>query len=213
MIKTTYQPIFDFEDALAEYTGAPCVVLTDCCTHAIELCMRYYNIKKCSSTAFTYISVIQCLKKLGIHLELTDEKWIGEYRFGNTNIWDSARRLEKNMYKSGQIQCLSFGINKPLSLGRMGAILLDDTPAYKELSKMRADGRDLRAYPYTGATEWAEQNSFGPAFHYCPTLEDCKKGLEQLPNTQGQCQTIEYPDCRKLEISILNYEQTANTTH
>jgi dTDP-4-amino-4,6-dideoxygalactose transaminase len=200
--KITYQPIFDFESALADYTGAPYVVATDGCTHAIELCMRYYNIKKCSSTAFTYISVIQCLKKLGIDLDLTDEQWIGEYRFGGTNIWDSARKLVKNMYRDGQVQCLSFGINKPMSLGKVGAILLDDETAFKDLSKMRADGRDLQTYPLTGATEWAEQQSFGSAFHYCPTLEDCSNGLELIKTFSGQSQKIDYPDCRKLQINI-----------
>jgi len=36
----SFQKLFDFELALAEYTGAPYVVLTDGCTHALELCMR-----------------------------------------------------------------------------------------------------------------------------------------------------------------------------
>ena len=198
----TYQPIFEFEEALAEYTGSPYVVLTDCCTHAIELCMRYYNVKKCSSTAYTYISIVQCLKKLGISLTLTDETWVGEYCFEGTNIWDSARRLEKNMYKLGQVQCLSFGINKPISLGRVGAILLDDAGAYQELSKMRSDGRDLKQYPLTGATEWAEQSNFNTGYHYCPTLQDCRQGIIQLKQFNGEKQDIKYPDCRTLNISI-----------
>ena len=29
-----------FEQELATFTGAPYVVTTDCCTHAIELCFR-----------------------------------------------------------------------------------------------------------------------------------------------------------------------------
>ena len=34
-----YNTITKFEQALAEFTGAPYVVATDCCTHAIELCL------------------------------------------------------------------------------------------------------------------------------------------------------------------------------
>ena len=194
--------MYKFEEQLAEFCGSPYAVSVDCCTHAIELCMRYYNIRKCSSTAYTYISIVQCLKKLGISLTLTDETWVGEYCFEGTNIWDSARRLEKNMYKLGQIQCLSFGINKPISLGRVGAILLDDAEAYQELSKMRSDGRDLKQYPLTGATEWAEQSNFNTGYHYCPTLQDCRQGIIQLKQFNGEKQDIKYPDCRTLNISI-----------
>jgi len=40
----SFKALFDFESALAEYTGAPYAVLTDGCTHAIELCMRYERV-------------------------------------------------------------------------------------------------------------------------------------------------------------------------
>ena len=36
----------NFEKTIADYFGAPYAVSTDCCTHAIELCLRYKNIKK-----------------------------------------------------------------------------------------------------------------------------------------------------------------------
>ena len=35
----SFRALFDFEAALADYTGAPHVVLTDGCTHALELCL------------------------------------------------------------------------------------------------------------------------------------------------------------------------------
>ena len=50
----SFQTLFDFESALAEYTGAPYVVLTDGCTHALELCFRHDNIKK---TAFLHLPI------------------------------------------------------------------------------------------------------------------------------------------------------------
>ena len=43
-----------FENKLAEFTGAPYVVTTDCCTHAIELCFRLLGIKTCRFPAHTY---------------------------------------------------------------------------------------------------------------------------------------------------------------
>lgn len=200
-LKKTYQPIFDFESALADYTGAPYVVATDGCTHSIILAMKLHNVKKCEFTAFTYLSVLQALQHLKIDYTLTDEQWTGEYQFHSTNIWDSARILEPDMYKKGQIQCLSFGINKPMSIGKVGAILLDDKDAYLELSKMRADGRDLKTYPLTGATEWSEQNEFKNGYHFCPTLDDCTRGTVMLKSHTPESQKISYPDCRKLIIS------------
>lgn len=190
----TFDTLFNFEQALAEYTGAPYVVLTDGCTHAIELSMLWYGIKSCSFSAYTYLSVPLTISMLGINYTLLDEQWTGEYRFHGTNIWDSARRLEPNMYRSGQVQCLSFGNGKPLQLGRVGAVLLDDQEAYLGMSRMRSDGRDLRISP------WTLQQSFGRGFHYCPSLEHCAKGLELLPLMQPQCQPATYPDCRKISI-------------
>lgn len=192
----TFDTLFKFEQALADYTGAPFVVLTDGCTHAIELAMRYYQIEHCQFTAYTYLSVPQAIQHLGIKYKLVDESWIGEYRFHGTDIWDSARRLEPNMYKIGQVQCLSFGNTKPLQLGRVGAILLDDVAAYHTISRWRSDGRDLAISP------WIDQGSFGLGYHYCPTLEDCARGLEKLAAHQPQSQKVEYPDLRKLSISL-----------
>ena len=35
----------EFESALADWWGAPYAVATDCCTHAIELCLRQANFE------------------------------------------------------------------------------------------------------------------------------------------------------------------------
>ena len=34
--QVSFDVLFEFEQALAEYTGSPYAVVTDCCTHAIE---------------------------------------------------------------------------------------------------------------------------------------------------------------------------------
>jgi dTDP-4-amino-4,6-dideoxygalactose transaminase len=160
----SFEALFDFESALAEYTGAPYVVLTDGCTHAIELCMRYENIKECQFSAYTYLSVPMTLTHLGVEYTMTDESWTGEYQFRNTRIWDSARRLEPGMYRPGAMQCLSFGWTKPLQLGNVGAILLDDQKAYRIMSRWRSDGRDLHI-------PWETETELVLGYHYCPTLE------------------------------------------
>jgi dTDP-4-amino-4,6-dideoxygalactose transaminase len=189
-----FSQIFDFEQDLASFTGAPFVVVTDCCTHAIELCMRYDQVKHCSFPAHTYLSIPQTLKHLSISYEMTDEDWTGEYNFGGTRIWDSARRLEQGMYNPGQLQCVSFGVSKPLHLGRGGAVLLDDIDAYRTLSRWRSDGRDLNITP------WQTQETFDLGFHYCPTLELCHQGSERLQSFTGGITKHQYPDLRKLTL-------------
>lgn len=190
----SFKTLFDFESALAEYTGAPYAVVTDGCTHALELCFRYKRIKYCQFTAHTYLSIPQMLNQIGVHYRLTDDEWIGEYHFYNTKIWDSARRLERNMYREGQFQCLSFGNTKPLELGKAGAILLDDPVAYSVLSKMRSDGRDLHIVP------WHDQETFTQGYHYCPTLETCSLGLEKLPTINQEPKYHQYPDLRNIDF-------------
>lgn len=188
----SFKSLFEFESALSEYTGAPYVVLTDGCTHAIKLCMLYDMVNYCKFTAFTYVSIPMTLHTLSIGYELTDEIWNGEYQFHHTRIWDSARRLEPRMYRPGQFQCLSFGYSKPLELGKCGAILTDDVQAYHTLSKMRSDGRDLTIDP------WEDQIVFKSGYHYCPTLETCERGITMLRYIKPQNQTVAYPDCRKI---------------
>lgn len=192
----TFDEIFHLEDELSQYTGAPYVVITDGCTHAIELVMRWYRIQKVEFTAYTYLSIPQTIRNLGIEYDLIDETWTGEYQFHGTNIWDSARRLEPGMYRAGQVQCLSFGNGKPLSVGRCGAVLLDDQTAYYHLSRMRSDGRDLSVLP------WISQEIFGPGWHYCPSLETVAQVRQALRSVEPQCQTASYPDCRKISIIV-----------
>lgn len=190
----SFNALFEFEEALAKYTGAPYAVVTDGCTHAIELCLRYDQVTMCEFTAHTYISIPMLMHQLNIKHRLIHDDWIGEYKFYNTRIWDSARRLQPDMYMSEQMQCLSFGHSKPLELGKGGAILLDDADAYKELSLMRSDGRDLHIM------QWSAQTSFKIGYHYCPTLELCEQGLEKLSGI-NLTQDWFYPDCRKIIIN------------
>jgi len=195
-----FDQILKFEQELAAYTGAPYVIMTDCCTHAIELCLRYDQVQECSFTPYTYLSVPMTMHKLGIKYEYLNhmwQRWIGEYQFIGTRIWDSARRLEANMYRSGQLQCLSFGHSKPLQVGRGGAILLDDSQAYQQLLRMRYDGRNLAVSP------WQDQQVFAVGYHYRPTPEEAKLAsalLKGIIEFAKQPEFVEYPDLRNIKI-------------
>jgi dTDP-4-amino-4,6-dideoxygalactose transaminase len=192
---SAFDPIYQFERALGELTGAPFVVMTDSCTHALELCLRYDKVKRCRFTAFTYLSVPMTMHKLGISYGLVpDNEWVGEYPILGTRIWDSARLLRTGMYRSGQMQCLSFGYSKPLEIGRGGAILLDDQRVYESLIRQRSDGRDLRITP------WESQKVFEVGYHYRPTIEEAEQALEKLPSVDQSPKYYEYPDLREIII-------------
>jgi dTDP-4-amino-4,6-dideoxygalactose transaminase len=190
-----FEKLFEFESALAKHTGAPYAVVTDGCTHALELCFRYDRVEFCAFTPFTYLSILMLMKQLKIQYQFEDKgKWIGEYRFRKTRIWDSARLLSHNMYQPGQVQCVSFGHGKPLQLGKGGAILTDDKDLYEWASRARSDGRDLRINP------WQQQELFTQGYHYCPTLELCEQGLEKLSTIDTEPKYVQYPDLRNINV-------------
>jgi dTDP-4-amino-4,6-dideoxygalactose transaminase len=198
--KEPFDAILDFEKMLSEYTGAPYVVLTDCCTHAIELCFRYKlsinEIKSITIPNRTYLSVPMVFHKLNIPYNTIDTEWNGEYNFGFTNIWDSARKLINGMYKNGQMQCLSFGLTKPLEIGRGGAILLDDVGTYKWLKMASYDGRDLSCLP------WESQQNFNIGYHYMIRPEECIDGMnEMITNNISHSYTHKYPNINNITIN------------
>jgi dTDP-4-amino-4,6-dideoxygalactose transaminase len=192
-----FNAIYEFEYNLAQFTGAPYCIMTDCCTHAIELCFIYNKIQKTKFTPFTYLSVPMTMHKLQVNytwLDIESQEWTGEYCFHETNIWDSARRLERNMYRPGSFQCLSFGHSKPLEIGRGGAILTDNLSAYKALKEMCYDGRDLTISP------WQDQVHFKVGYHYKPTIEEALIGNRMLQTVKEQNQFVQYPDLRNVRI-------------
>jgi len=193
-VANPFEKINEFESALAEFTGAPYAVMTDCCTHAIELCLRYDNIQRVTFPAHTYLSIPMTMHKLGIVYNYTDKLWTGEYQFIGTRIWDSARLLKQGMYRAGQLQCLSFGHSKPLEIGRGGAVLTDDVEAYDVIKHQCYDGRDLSISP------WENQKIFRVGYHYRPTIEESIQALELLPTIDQEPKYKEYPDLRNITI-------------
>jgi len=195
-----FDKILEFEKTLAKFTGAPYAIMTDCCTHAIELCLRYDRVRGLKMTPYTYLSIPMIMHKLGIdyvYMDEPEQTWTGEYNFVYTRVWDSARRLEADMYQSGQMQCVSFGHTKPLQIGHGGAILLDNKKAYNTMIKQRYDGRDLNTSP------WQSQKTFQMGYHYKPAIEDAVRGLELLEQYQSQEPVfVQYPDLRTITIEL-----------
>lgn len=193
----SFENIKLFEQRIAEFFGAPYAVATDCCTHAIELCMRQQEIKHFTVPKKTYISVPFLANKLGISFKWKDENWQDFYYLGGTNIIDAAVLWESDSYIPGTFMCVSFQFKKHLSLGRGGIILTDDEESAILLKKMSYDGR-LPDIP------WREQNIDTMGYHYYMTPETATLGLQKLDNainTKPTKWTIEnWPDLTNMEI-------------
>jgi dTDP-4-amino-4,6-dideoxygalactose transaminase len=170
----SFSSITKFEKQIADFFGSPYAVATDCCTHAIELCLRYEKIKSITVPKRTYLSVPMLANKLNIELKWKDENWKDFYYLGDTNIIDAAVLWKPKSYIFGTYMCVSFQFKKHLSLGRGGIILTDNKKAQEELKKMSYDGR-IPDIP------WVEQNINSIGYHYYMTPEIAELGLEKLP--------------------------------
>lgn len=194
----SFKTVDEFETQIAKFYNAPYAVAVDCCTHAIELCLRMKATQRLVSVpTHTYISVPFTLEKLGLAWEFRDEKWSDFYYLGNTNIIDAAVYFCKDGYIPGTLMCLSFQFKKPLGLGRGGAILCDSEDDYIKLKKMSYDGR-------LGDTPWAEQDINTIGYHYYMTPETAQMGIEKLPWVASkewrQWSWLDYPNLTKMPV-------------
>lgn len=185
-----FEIVREFEKAIAEFYGAPECVATDCCTHAIELSLRYQGVKESRCPVQTYLSIPFTLMKLNINWKFDDQPWQDYYYLGDTNVIDAAVYWKQNGYIPGTYMCLSFQFRKHLNLIRGGAILLDDAVAADKLRKMTADGRDVSRL-------WKEQDIDTIGYHYYMPIETAKLGLDRLPEAISrparQWTSDEYP--------------------
>jgi len=193
----SFEVVRDFENEVAHWFGAPYGVAVDCCTHGIELCLRYNDIQSIEVPKRTYLSVPFLADKLGIELKWKDETWVNYYKIGGTNIYDAAVLWKEDSYISGSFMCLSFQFQKHLSLGRGGMILTDNQEAAIELKKMSYDGR----HPLI---PWREQNITTKGYHYYMTPETAENGLKKLPEAiktkPKQWVITDWPDLTQMEI-------------
>jgi dTDP-4-amino-4,6-dideoxygalactose transaminase len=197
--KNPFQAIQDFESAVAKYAGSPYCVTTDCCTHAIEIAFRLSTYDDyVTFPAYTYLSVPMTMRKLNIPYQLVDHRWRDYYKFDGSRVWDCARYFKENMYEPGTIQCISFGMSKPLEIGLGGCLLTDDPEVYRRASRMRYDGRDIFNY-----SPWISQTEFEVGYHYYLRPEECVVGLNLLDERRLTPQLdkhFDYPDCRLVKF-------------
>jgi dTDP-4-amino-4,6-dideoxygalactose transaminase len=195
----SFETVSKFEKSIAKFFGSPYAIAVDSCTHGIELCLRYQNIKKISVPKRTYISVPFLANKMNIDLEWRDEVWSNYYKVNDTMkpIYDAAVMWEKDFYLFGFMMCLSFQFQKHLSLGRGGVILLDNKEDMIELKKMSYDGR-------LPSTPWREQDIDTFGYHYYMTPETAQLGLDKLDdainNVPKQWVVTDWPDLTKMKV-------------
>jgi dTDP-4-amino-4,6-dideoxygalactose transaminase len=193
----SFDTIRKFEEKIAKYFNSPYSIAVDCCTHALELCIRDQNITRLIVPKRTYISVPFLANKLNIELEWKDENWQDFYYLGGTNIIDAAVLWRKDSYIPGTFMCLSFQYRKHLSIGKGGMILTDDALAAERLKMMSYDGR-LDDIP------WREQNIKTFGYHYYMTPETAQIGLtkyEEAVMLNPRKWSIEdWPDLTEMEV-------------
>lgn len=192
----SFNTVKQFEEKVANFFGAPYGVAVDCCTHGIELCLRYKSVKKINVPKRTYISIPFLSKKLNIQLKWIDKNW-QDYYFLTDEIVDAAVLWKKDSYIKDKFMCISFQFRKHLNLGRGGIILVSNYQDYKVLKKMSYDGRDPDI-------PWREQDIELMGYHYYMTPEIAEKGLINLPDAikrKPKKWTInEWPDLTKMKI-------------
>jgi len=192
----SFGAVDEFEKKISDFFGAPYAVATDCCTHALELCLRYTEADCITVPHHTYISVPFLASKLNIDLNWKDEKWT-DYYYLTDRVIDAAVLWKSKSYIEGTLMCISFQFQKHLSLGRGGVILVDNITSYKVLKKMSYDGRE-RDIP------WRQQEITSIGYHYYMTPEIAKKGLEKLSSATTteprQWKLSDWPNLREMGV-------------
>ena len=191
----SFERVKVFEERIAEFFGAKYGIATDCCTHALELSLRYTKATLMSTPIRTYISVPLLSKKLDIQHQWRNYEW-KDYYYITNNIIDAAVLWKEKSYIPETFMCLSFQFQKPLSLGRGGMILTDNKEASLELKKMSYDGR-LPDKP------WMEQNIDTMGYHYYMTPETAEEGIWKFHDSflkNKKWSFKDYPDLPKMII-------------
>lgn len=193
----SFNSVYKFENIVCKFFNAQYGIATDCATHAIELCLRYKNIKNIKIPINTYLSIPMLAIKLGIKWSWTQSKWKNFYYLKNSNIIDASVFWKKNGYIQNTFMCLSFQYQKHINIGKGGMILTDNLEAYNALIKMSYDGRE-RDIP------WRKQNISSMGYHYYMTPESASKGVKIFNKKAKLLPKIwsykDYPDLSKLNF-------------
>lgn len=156
MANGIYKVTEEFEEKLADYTGARFAVTLDNMSNGLFLAL-YYEHKVKNRTediitipARTYPSVPCEIIHVGlkVNFEPVKGKTIkGAYQLKGSNVWDSALRFTADMYIPNTHMCVSFtGPYKHFKLSKGGAILTNDVDAYRWFKRARYSGRRECSY-------------------------------------------------------------------
>ena len=201
-----YKVTEEFEQALAEYTGAKYVITVDNASNALFLALKYEKSEGVEITipSRTYPSVPCEIIHAGAKVKFSKVKGKsikGAYKLEPTNIWDSALKFTGDMYIPGSHMCVSFtGPYKTFKLSKGGAILTDNYDAYLWFKRARYSGRRECSYHDDNF------DMLGWNFYMMPEL--AARGLllmNQFYNMDGSKKHIEdiemsYPDLSKFKV-------------
>lgn len=156
MANGIYKVTEEFEEKLADYTGARFAVTLDNMSNGLFLSLYYEHVvmNRTADTITipnrTYPSVpceiIHAGLKVGFR-KVTGKTIKGAYQMEGSNVWDSALTFTADMYKPNTHMCVSFtGPYKHFKLSKGGAILTDDYDAYTWFKRARYSGRRAVSY-------------------------------------------------------------------
>ena len=202
-----YQPVIDFEKAIAKYSGAPYACAVNSCTNALLLACAYNQVKEVTIPKHTYIGVPMSIIHAGGAVKFEDREWQkdGFYRLSPYQIYDSARWTTGGIFKTirtgygymGQNHffCLSLHWGKTLNLGQGGVILHDSKEAQEWFKKARFDGRTPGVHPKD------DNPILGWHCYMSPRdAADALTRLHFLPKHNDPLPPDDYPDLSKMEV-------------
>ena len=186
-----YEAVREFESQLSDYTGAPYVVCVDSSTDALFLCCYRLEVDVVTIPKHTYLSVPMSVIHSGGQVEFEDLEWSGIYQLKPYPIWDSAKRMKRNMYIKDSYMTLSFHIQKHIPIGKGGAILCDNKDDYEWFKKARYEGRSEVSY-HDDDIEFCGWNMY-------MTPQEAVRGMELLRGLpDDSADLIENPPYRDL---------------
>lgn len=211
-MKNAFGIVKDFENAVADYTGAPYCVAVNSCTNALFLALKFHNmfpyseikgIQNIHIPKRTYLSVPMQIKYAGYEPRFRDKEWQGAYKLSPLPIWDAARRFTSKMWlnicdeapEEFPFVCISFHWSKILGIQQGGAILHNHKEADKWFRQARFDGR----------TEGVKPKDDNPimGYHMYMSPEIAAEGLVRLmhlPKNNPDLPNDEYPDLSQMDI-------------
>ena len=156
MANGIYKVTEEFEEKLADYTGARFAVTLDNMSNGLFLSLYYEHVvmNRTADTITipnrTYPSVPCEIIHAGLKVDFWKVKGKtikGAYQLEGSNVWDSALTFTADMYKPNTHMCVSFtGPYKHFKLSKGGAILTDDYDAYNWFKRARYSGRRAVSY-------------------------------------------------------------------